>query len=138
VSVRFSARVEYACLAIIGLSRHHLSEAPVRVGAIARDYQIPENYLVQILLQLKAAGLVESTRGAAGGYRLARPADTITLVQVFQAIEGPPPPRRDIAGPAAQILAPIIDCIHAAKRAALEQVTIAQLVEQSAPHDWVI
>ena len=46
--------------------------SPLRIREISEAYRIPERYLVQILLQLKGAGLVVSTRGAAGGYRLAR------------------------------------------------------------------
>ena len=46
--------------------------SPVHIREISEAYGIPERYLVQILLQLKGAGLVASTRGASGGYRLAR------------------------------------------------------------------
>ena len=53
--------------------------SPVQIREISEAYAIPERYLVQILLQLKGAGLVASTRGAAGGYRLARQASAISL-----------------------------------------------------------
>ena len=49
---------------------------------------IPSRFLVQILLQLKGASLVVSTRGAAGGYRLARPPAEITLAEVIEVMEG--------------------------------------------------
>ena len=65
------------------------TSTPLRIREISEAYGIPERYLVQILLQLKGAGLVASTRGAAGGYRLARQATAISLGEVLTAIDGP-------------------------------------------------
>ena len=61
---------------------------PVRVRAIAQAHGIPSRFLVQILLQLKGAGLVASTRGAAGGYRLIKDPTDVTLAAVMNVIEG--------------------------------------------------
>ncbi len=61
---------------------------PVRVRAIAQTHGIPNHFLVQILLQLKGAGLVASTRGAAGGYQLVKDPAKITLADVMRVIEG--------------------------------------------------
>jgi Rrf2 family protein len=90
--MKISAKAQYACLAIMALARHQPDQTPVRIRTIAEAHGIPERYLVQILLQLKGAGLVYSTRGAAGGYRLARPADQISLGEVLTAIDGPGEP----------------------------------------------
>jgi Rrf2 family protein len=136
--MRLTAKVEYACLAVIALARQGTGDSPVRARLIAEGYGIPENYLLQILLQLKAAGLVVSTRGSSGGYRLARPAATISLGEVLAAIEGPPEPPRDDHGPASQVLATVLEHIRSAERAVLDRVTIAQLADRSAPHEWVI
>ena len=136
--MRMSARIEYACLALVALARQESSDRPVHARAIAEGYQIPENYLAQILLQLKAAGLVNSTRGTLGGYRLARAAEAISLDEVFYAIEGPITPPREKPGAAASVLAPVMEHLLAAERAALGQVTMAHLAERSAPHEWVI
>ena len=87
--MRLSAKAEYACLAMIALAGQPPGLPPMRIREIAEAYEIPERYLVQILLQLKGAGLVYSIRGASGGYRLARPADQISLGEVLRAIEGP-------------------------------------------------
>ena len=70
--MKISAKAEYACLAVLALARHKPGEPPMRIREIAEAHGIPERYLVQILLQLKGAGLVTSVRGASGGYRLAR------------------------------------------------------------------
>ena len=71
--MKFSAKTEYACLAVLELARAFDSDEPVRIRSIAEEHGIPSRFLVQILLQLKGAGLVNSTRGAAGGYQLAKP-----------------------------------------------------------------
>ncbi len=68
--MKFTAKTEYACLAVLELARAFDLGEPVRIRTIADEHGIPSRFLVQILLQLKGAGLVSSTRGAAGGYQL--------------------------------------------------------------------
>lgn len=84
-----SAKVEYACIAVLELANQFGSREPVRLRTITATHGIPSPFLVQIMLQLKAAGLVETTRGASGGYQLTRDPATITLAQVKEIIEGP-------------------------------------------------
>ena len=86
--MKFSAKTEYACLAVLELARAYSHGEPVRIRTIAEEHGIPSRFLVQILLQRKGAGLVESTRGAAGGYQLVRPPDEITLDEVMAVAEG--------------------------------------------------
>jgi Rrf2 family protein len=86
--VNISAKVEYACVAILELALRWEQEEPVRVREIADHHGIPSRFLVQILLQLKGAGLVQSTRGATGGYLLARAPQQISLGEVMGVIEG--------------------------------------------------
>ena len=83
----FSAKAEYACLAMLELAARLGQPKPVRLADIADKHGIPQRFLVQILLQLKGAGLVASTRGAAGGYQLARDRDQITLAEILDAVE---------------------------------------------------
>lgn len=87
-SVNRSAKTEYACLAVLELAAQFGSGETLRVRTIADRQGIPSPFLVQILLQLKSAGVVESTRGAAGGYRLARDPATLSLGEVVAIIEG--------------------------------------------------
>ncbi len=87
--MKISAKAEYACLAVMAMARQGPESPPVHIREISEAYGIPERYLVQILLQLKGAGLVLSTRGASGGYRLARPAESISLGEVLSAVDGP-------------------------------------------------
>ena len=86
--MNLSAKTEYACIAVLDLALHHEQGDPVRIRSIADNHGIPSRFLVQILLQLKAAGIVSSIRGASGGYRLAKDPQDISLAEVMTAIDG--------------------------------------------------
>ena len=86
--MRISAKAQYACLAVIYLARRRLENRPVPIREIAEAQGIPETFLTQILLKLKGAGLVLSTRGSAGGYRLARSPEEISLQDVLTVVDG--------------------------------------------------
>src|SRR5882724_7211274 len=90
----FSAKAEYACIAMLELAAQYSDPQPVRLKAIADAHRIPARFLVQILLQLKAAGLIISTRGAAGGYVLARSPEQITLADIIGVIDRSEPSDR--------------------------------------------
>jgi Rrf2 family protein len=83
----FSAKAEYACIAMLELAARRSDPNPVRLKTIADMHHIPKRFLVQILLQLKAAGLVGSTRGAAGGYFLGREPENISLADIIGVID---------------------------------------------------
>jgi Rrf2 family transcriptional regulator, cysteine metabolism repressor len=139
--MKISAKAEYACLAVLALARHGLNAPPMQIGQISRSYGIPQRYLVQILLQLKRSGLVTSTRGASGGYRLARAATTISLGEVLAAIDGPETAHHPTTGTrraTATVLEPVWETVRAAERAVLDRTTIAQLAEQPSVHEWII
>ncbi len=85
--MKLSTKGEYGLLAVMDLAIHSL-EAPVQSAQIAERQNIPKQYLDQLLLYLKKAGLVESSRGRQGGYQLARSASHINLLQVVRALEG--------------------------------------------------
>src|SRR5947199_4126546 len=82
-----SAKTEYACIAVLELAARHSSGDPVRIRDIAAAHGIPSRFLVQILLQLKSAGLVQSVRGASGGYNLAKDPEEITLLDVMTVVD---------------------------------------------------
>ena len=84
---KLSTRSSYglrACLALACSSK----EKPIAVVELSRENQIPRRYLEQILNLLRHKGLVESTRGARGGYLLAKGSQTITIGEVVRAVEG--------------------------------------------------
>ena len=83
----FSTRAEYGVRLMVELGRQ-AGEAPVALATVAESEQLPLSYLEHLVAKLRKAGLVESQRGAHGGYRLARPANRIEMLEVVQALEG--------------------------------------------------
>src|SRR5918994_5168902 len=83
----FSTRAEYGVRLMVELGRRGGDE-PVSLGAVAERENLPLSYLEHLVAKLRKAGLVESQRGAHGGYRLARPAAEIDMLEVVQALEG--------------------------------------------------
>jgi Rrf2 family cysteine metabolism transcriptional repressor len=67
----------------------HVGHGPASLAEIAAEEDLPRAYLEQLVVSLRQAGLVTSTRGAHGGYELARAPETITMAQVLRALEGP-------------------------------------------------
>lgn len=105
--MKVSAKTEYACVAMLELAARFDSREPVRIRDIADRHQIPSRFLVQILLQLKGAGLVTSTRGASGGYQLVKPPEEVSLGEVMSVIEGPESEvtsTGEVTSPAARVL----------------------------------
>jgi Rrf2 family protein len=94
--MRLSRRGLYALKALLALAGHP-PEDVVKIQAISRKEGIPQKFLESILVVLKNARLVESTRGAMGGYRLKRPADQIHLGEIVRIIDGPLAPLGDAA-----------------------------------------
>jgi Rrf2 family protein len=85
--MRLSLRGEYALRALLVLGLRY-DEPQVRIQAISDQQNIPKRFLEQILNDLRTAGFVQSRRGVAGGYRLAKPPEDITLAAVVRHIEG--------------------------------------------------
>ena len=85
--MKLSLRGEYALRALVVLGLNY-GQPVVSIQAVSKQQNIPKRFLEQILNDLKAAGIVESKRGVAGGYRLARPPEEITLAAVVRHIEG--------------------------------------------------
>jgi Rrf2 family protein len=89
-AMKLSVRGEYALRALLVLGRDYLEDdSVVRIQAIADQQNIPKRFLEQILNDLKSAGVVESKRGVAGGYRLRRPPQQITLAEIVRHMDGP-------------------------------------------------
>jgi Rrf2 family protein len=83
----FSTKAEYGVRLMIELGRQD-GDAPVSLSAVAEAESLPLSYLEHLVAKLRKAGLVVSQRGAHGGYRLARPAKQIEMLEVVQALEG--------------------------------------------------
>jgi len=85
--MKLSTRGEYALRALLVLGLEYGPHV-VRIQTISAQQNIPKRFLEQILNDLKSAGIVESRRGIAGGYRLARPPQNITVAAVIRHVEG--------------------------------------------------
>ena len=137
--MKLSLRGEYALRALVVLGLNY-GDSVVRITAIALHQNIPKRFLEQILNDLKAAGLVESKRGVAGGYRLRRSPDRITLAEVIRHIEGPLAPvscvsarfyeRCSCPDEARCGIRSIMKEVRDAIANILEQFTVAQLCER--------
>ena len=86
--MKLSVKSDYAARAVLGLARHYGHGAAVRVEDLAAEQGIPGNYLVQILIELKAQGIARSLRGKEGGYLLAKTPAEISLGDVLRAVHG--------------------------------------------------
>ncbi len=86
--VKRTVKCDYAARAVLGLARHYATGKAVRVETLAREQAVSHNYLVQILIELKTAGLVRSQRGKEGGYRLARAPKEVSLGDVIRCLHG--------------------------------------------------
>jgi len=136
--VRVSAKTDYAIRAALELAAAP-DERPVKGERIATAQAIPLRFLENILMQLRQAGLVESRRGADGGYRLAKPAGDVTLAQVIRAIDGPlagvsgaRPETLGFAG-VAEPMRDVWIAVRASLRGVLEQITLADVVAGELP-----
>ena len=86
--MKLSQRGHYALRALIVLGLNY-GESVVTIQSISNAQNIPKRFLEQILNELKSAGILESRRGIAGGYRLRRAPDKVTLAEIIRLIEGP-------------------------------------------------
>lgn len=85
--MKISQKLEYACRAAAQLAKRHDGKTLTRLEELAQREAVSGNFLVQILNDLRRAGIVESRRGKTGGYLLARPPGLITLRQVVEAVD---------------------------------------------------
>jgi Rrf2 family protein len=138
--MRVSAKTEYACIAMLELAAQYGSGEPVRIRWIAERHDVPPRFLVQILLQLKGAGLVGSVRGATGGYQLLKPPQQVSLGQVMEVIDGSQEDdsQTSAASPASsavRVLTQAWKDVAAVQRKMLGEITLAHLLEKAKEHD---
>ena len=135
--MRTTAKADYAVRAAVELAAG--GPGPVKAEHVSEAQRIPLNFLENILAELRRAGIVESRRGAAGGYLLARPATEITVADVIRAVEGPlanvrgiSPDALDYEGSAAR-LREVWVALRANVRGVLEHVTLADVASGELP-----
>jgi Rrf2 family protein len=138
--MRISAKTEYACIAMLELASQYGSGEPVRIRRIAERHGVPPRFLVQILLQLKGAGLVASVRGAAGGYQLLKPPREVSLGHVMDVIDGASEENGQTSSassdsPVVSVLQQAWKDVAAVQRQMLDAVTLADLLERAKQQD---
>ena len=87
--MKIGSKGHYGLLALAELAANYRVRRPVQVREIAKNQNIPSEYLGQIMVVLKRAHLVHGSRGPTGGYILARAPEAITVKEILQALEGP-------------------------------------------------
>lgn len=119
---------------MLQLAQEYASAEPVQAPRIAERHGIPAAFLVQILHELRRAGLTSSTRGASGGYRLSRPPGEITLAEVVEVFEPAEEPAACAASdsPLAPAVLDLCCDLTRARRERLQSVTLAELAERAA------
>ena len=136
--MRISAKADYAVRAAVELAGAH-DEKPVKAERIATAQDIPLNFLENILGELRHAGIVRSHRGADGGFRLAKPADQVSIADIIRAVEGPlasvrggPPEETSYPG-SSEALPRVWIAVRASLRNVVEHVTVADVASGELP-----
>lgn len=132
-----SAKVDYAVRAMCAVAA--AGDRPVTAEALAGAQGLPPKFLESILNDLRRASLLRSQRGAEGGYRLARPANEITVADIIRPLDGPLAEVRGLRPEAttyegaAEHLQQVWIAVRSALRAVLEKVTLADIVAGKLP-----
>jgi len=139
-AMKISQKGLYALQAMMMLARHH-HQGAIKIREIAYEEDLPEKFLELILLELKNARMVESVRGAKGGYQLRREPGEIRLSEIMRLIDGPLAPFGDAEQlrvlidrdlPHRTLYQVFLDVRDAAANI-LENTTLADLISESGP-----
>jgi Rrf2 family protein len=118
---------------------HNYGVGPMSIAAVAKESSVPYAYLEQLIAPLRRAGLVESKRGAQGGYQLTRPPEEIRVGEVYRVMEGPVAPMDCVSENEADQTCPLIEgCetrpvwlrVRDSIASTLDSMTLADLVRQ--------
>jgi len=136
--VKISAKVDYAVRALIEIAGNN-TDRPRSAESISAAQDIPRDFLLAVLADLRRAGLVASQRGQAGGWVLLTPADAISVADVIRATDGPlvsvhgRAPEDVRYDGSAEALQEVWIAVRSSLREVLEDVTIAHLLAKELP-----
>ncbi|HUG17093.1 MAG TPA: Rrf2 family transcriptional regulator [Thermomicrobiales bacterium] len=139
--MKVSTRGEYGMRAMVSLAREY-GNGPVALTSVAHDSSVPAAYLEQLMGVMRRAGLIVSTRGAHGGYELARAPEDIRVGDIYRVLEGPVAPMECVSEVESEDICPLLD--GCATRVvwlkvrdniveALDSTTLADLIGGSRP-----
>jgi FeS assembly SUF system regulator len=136
--MRLSSLADYAVVMMTAAARHCGGLARVNATGLAQETGVPLPTAQKLVSRLSSAGLIESTRGTGGGFRLSRPPATITLADIIEAVEGPialtacvDTAHQDCALDGSCRVKPHWPVVNEAVRGALANVTLVQLAAQT-------
>jgi Rrf2 family protein len=135
--VYISAKADYATRALLMLAA--AGGGPLKGEVLATEQGLPQKFLENTLTALRRAGILDTQRGTEGGYRLARPADRITVADIMRPLDGPlaevhgEKPEEAVYSGAAAHLRDVWVAVRAALRDVLENVTLADIVAGTLP-----
>jgi Rrf2 family protein len=141
IRMKVSTRGEYGVRAMVALA-HRFGEGPMSITEIAKVSSVPPAYLEQLIAPLRRAGLVESKRGAHGGYMLSRSPELVKIGEVYRVMEGPVAPMDCVSEDADAQVCPLIDgCetrpiwlkVRDSIIEALDSTTLADLLHSESP-----
>ncbi len=136
--MRVSAKADYALRALIEISQR-TDDGPVSAEELGRVQDIPHGFLQAILADLRRAGVVMSQRGQSGGWRMARPAEEVSVADVIRAVDGPLVsvyglrPEAVTYNERAEVLQHVWIAARSSLREVFEQVSIAHLAARELP-----
>lgn len=137
--MKASLKLEYSLRVLAQLARRKKGNAVTRIEELARLEAIPQNYLVQLLNELREGGLVDSKRGKTGGYRLSRNAEDITLKNVLSVVEPDLIETKiTLKGNSGPQVANLWRELSKRFDKSLTGFTVAQLAQSEASGDWEI
>ncbi len=133
--MKLPAKIEYAYKAVLELAIRYNADKPIQINTLCEAQGVPKKFLVQLLLHLKSANIVNSSRGVAGGYYLTRPPSRISLADIFRAIDdtiigSPKKARAAKISDADRLISHILEDASRETIARLEGVTFDKLVSQ--------
>lgn len=137
--MKVSTRGEYGVRAMVALARQY-GNGPMSIAAVSRASSVPTAYLEQLIGPLRRAGLVESKRGAQGGYQLTRSPELVRVGEVYRVMEGPVAPMECVSENVEEQTCPLIDgCetrpvwlrMRDAIAGTLDSMTLADLIAQA-------
>lgn len=124
-------KAHYATVAMLALAQSYEPGRVLTVRAISDEHEVPAQFLVQILQQLRAAGLITSTRGASGGFRLERSPTHITLAEIVEAVcPATNSSPTESSSPLSAVMCDVWNELAEMQRRHLAQLTLSMLCER--------
>lgn len=133
--MQIPVKAHYAAIAMLALAGRYRDGELVSARTVSAKHDVPNQFLVQILQQLRSAGLVCSSRGSSGGFKLQRSPELITLAEIVDAVCSPQSTSTEVGeSDLNRVMSQVWDEVIQQQRSQLEQRTLQSLLEQAIDH----